>query len=214
MENLKIAKLNQYPYFLWINKTVSFKKEKDSFLITDIETGNVTESNIEEVSKIEIFLMKHLPIILIVYYVWYLPSFIPFVLGVIVSLIATVIIKYLPRWFKKYVFLLCLGGLYMAFNDMEILFEHSLYVVVNYSILFFLFFEIYGLIKTDKYFYLTEFESSFKVDGTRALPGKTRIFRNKIPWFSLTANRKRVNLFNFSMNGYYLRVKEWELNNE
>jgi hypothetical protein len=98
---------------------------------------------------------------------------------------------YVPKFFKKYILLLCLGGLYLVYLDLELLFEHSLYVALQLTLLFFLLRELHSLIYHDEYFCVNEIDIDDNIDC-----------------------KTKLNISNLNFGGYYLRVKKWELEDE
>lgn len=191
------AKINKYPYFLWLNQpvTASFDFKNKEILIKKEVEGQVpyrvTKSSINKISKLEIFLMKHLIAFIYLIYIFYIPGIEPIALGLCVTVLGTLIVTYFPKFFKKYILLLCMGGLYLVYLDQELLFENSLYVTMQLTLLFFLLREVYSLIQDDEYYCINEIDINDNIN-----------------------TKAKLNISNLSFGGYYLRVKKWELEDE
>ena len=191
------AKINKYPYFLWLNQRViaSFDHKNKQIIIKKEAEGQVpyrvTKSSINKISKLEIFLMKHLIAIALFFYIFYLPGIDAIGLGLCVTVIGTVIVSYFPKWFKKYILLLCIGGFYLVYSDLELLFEHSLYVALQLTLLFFILRELYSLVQDDEYYCINEIDINDNIDS-----------------------KTKLNIVNLNFGGHYLRVKKWDIENE
>ena len=185
-----VAKINKYPYFLWLNQSVEVTLDNEQIHIKDNESGEVNRSVKNRISKIEIFFMKHLPALALFVYIFFVDFFIPEILaigiGFCVFALGVFIVNFYPKWFKKYILLICIGGLYMTFQNSEVLFEHSLYVVVEATLFFFLLRELYALIKEDEYYCIQEIDSS-DIEATK---------------------KSKVTISNLNFGGYYLRTKK------
>ena len=186
------GKVNKYPYFLWLNELVSVSFDKSEIYISRDESEEQTKSHIHKVPKAVIFLMKHMLAIFMLVYIFYIPGVLPTLIGLCSTAIGTLLVIYFPKWFKKYILVICIAGLYMAFNDMALLFEHSLYVVSELTVLIFLVRETYCLVYDDEYYCVNEFSMDETFDGT---------------------SKVNLNILNIGFGGYYLRVKKRDIQN-
>lgn len=154
-----IAKKNLYPYFLWLTTPVKCVIKNDYVLIKNRKGTDSTKFTMKKVPNIKIFLMKHFPAFILAVYLLYMPIPLSLFIGFSITSIGLFFIKYYYKLFKIFVLLMCLGGLYLVYIDLELLFEDSLYVVVEIILFFFIFREIYVLIREDKYYYIKEIDS-------------------------------------------------------
>lgn len=197
METIMQAKINKYPYFLWLNQTVtaSFNLKNEQIIIKKEAEGQapyrVSKSAINKVPKLEIFLIKHLIAIALFFYIFYVPPMEAIAIGLCVAGLGTLIVTYSHKFFKKYILLLCLGGLYMVYLDLELLFEHSLYVALQLTLVFFLARELHSLIYHDEYYCINEIDINDNIN-----------------------TKAKLNIANLNFGGHYLRIKKWEFRDE
>ena len=200
------ARINKLPYFLLSTQAVEVQIDKEN----NTATFEGRTSELHKVSIYEIFFMKHLPMIIITGLMFYIPELIHIAIGLTAFLIGYAILHYMPRQFKKFLVLIALSGFYIVPNDLEILFEHSLYVTVMFVLITYIARDIYNLKNNDLFYYLDDIDTAVNIKGTKTRPGKKKLF-GIIPFFGLTAKKETVSLANFSIGGYYLKLNRWEL---
>ncbi|MBW6489001.1 hypothetical protein [Sulfurimonas sp.] len=109
-----IAKINRVPYLLWFNVlTVVSVDWQRGWIWNDFGT----KSKIQKVNKWLVFLMKYLPLLLLLLIGGNAPQdaleVALFALGAIIAYSSIWVFTEKPDWFKLYVVALCFGGLWL-----------------------------------------------------------------------------------------------------
>lgn len=206
--------VNRYPFWLMWNYTTEANIDYEKNIIKTERR----ESHFERASKLEIFLLKYLPFILLFVFMARLPmdSKEWIVMGItsFFMLIGIYIKTHSTRFFKLYVFLLFLA-MYVLFLNIDGIGRYLNLAIGDFITLYIIFFLIYDykINGLSDYYYLTDIKNAGKVRISKRVhrkalrvPFTQKHLINNIPT-GVNAH------FNYSFGGYYFKPLKQDLQN-
>ena len=166
-----IAKINRVPYLLWFNIPTVVEVDWQRGWIHN-EFG--TKSKIVKVNKWLVFLMKYLPLLLLLLVGGNAPQTALevgfFALGAIITYLSIWVFTEKPDWFKLYVVALCFGGLWLLtqseIREIGFWIDRTLLFATEALMIGFIVYEI-GTGKWDKYYMLKHVTSDITLKSER-----------------------------------------------
>lgn len=201
----KNAEVNKYPYFLWLNHRI---EDLEIDYENKIISGKNGTSSFSNANKIEVFLLKYIPILVVLYFILRMPT-LDDMLGIFISFFITLVTFLLYKtkkilFLKIFIFALLFGTFFFALLFGQEKIENTFFTIMHYIGIYIIFLYLYFDYKEKDFRRYYKLDAKKRIEKTVIGKGQRKMMR--IPFTKKHILRYQVrDSFNlkFSLGGFY-----------